>query len=159
MKRKIDRAFVAGLLRAHLDALRGVEIAGPGHAALSYRVRIDGRDYYAVCLVKSSDYWYHRLHLTAPGVSLVVCMRHDTVLAIDVLELRTGRHYKPYEEPVQKPATRNNRYAALIVLGQLLAGDDSAWQRLRDYPESTRYRYLASVKRYSKRRQGKPLAV
>jgi hypothetical protein len=159
MKRKKDRVAVAGLLVAHLDALRGVEIAGPGNARLSYRVRIDGHDYYAVCLVKSSDYWYHRLHLTAPGVSLVVCMRHDTVLAIDTLELRSGRHYKPYEEPLQKPATRNNRYASLIVVGQLLAGDDRAWQRLKDYPDSTRYRYLASVKHYSKRRSGKPLAV
>lgn len=159
MKRKIDRVAVAGLLYAHLDALRGVEIAGPGNARLSYRVRIDGRDYYAVCLVKSSDYWYHRLHLTAPGVSLVVCHRHDTVLAVDTLELQSGRHYKPYEEPLQKPATRNNRFAALIVVGQLLAGDDRAWQRLKDYPESTRYRYLAHVKDYSKRRSGKPLAV
>ena len=159
MKHKTDRVAVAGLLLAHLEALRGVEIAGPGKAALSYCLRIDGRDYYAVCLVKSSDYWYHRLHLAAPGVSLVVCMRHDTVLAIDALELRSGRHYKPFEEPLQKPATRNNRYASLIVMGQLLAGDDSAWQRLKDYPESTRYRYLARVKHYSKRRQGKPLAV
>jgi hypothetical protein len=86
-------------------------------------------------------------------------MRHDTVLAQNVLELRTGRHYKPYEEPLQKPLARNSRYASLIVVGQLLAGDDSAWQRLKDYPESTRYRYLASVKQFSKRRQGKPLAV
>ena len=155
----LTRLAVAGLLHAHLDSLRGVEIAGPGKAALSYRVRIDGREHYAVCLVNSSDYWRHRLHLAASHVSLVVCMRHDTVLAVDVLELRTGRHYRPLEEPVHKPAARNNRYAALIVLGQLLAGDDSAWQRLHSYPESTRYRYLASVKRYSTRRQGKPLAV
>ena len=159
MQHSVDRVSVAGLFREHLDALRGVEIAGPGNTSLSYRVRIDGQERYAVCLVKSSDYWYHRLHLTAPGVSLVVCMRHDTVLAVDVLELRSGRHYKPYEEPLQKPAARNNRYAALIVVGQLLAGDDSAWQRLKDYPDSTRYRYLASVKHYSKRRSGKPLAV
>jgi len=159
MKHNVDRVGVSGLFLAHLDALRGIEIAGPGKTSLSYQVRIDGQEHYAVCLVKSSDYWYHRLHLTAPCVSLVVCMRHDTVLAVEVLELHTGRHYKAQEEPLHKPSTRNSRYAALIVVGQLLAGDDSAWQRLKDYPESTRYRYLASVKQYSKRRQGKPLAV
>ena len=159
MKRKMDRVSVAGLFRAHLDTLQGVEIMGRGKTRCSYQVRIDRDDYYAVCLVKSSDYWYHRLHLTAPGVSLVVCLHHDTVLGVDVLELHTGRHYRPQEEPIQKPTERNSRYAALIVTGQLLAGDDTAWQRLKEYPESTRYRYLARVKRYSKRRQGKPLAV
>lgn len=159
MKHKTDRVAVAGLLHAHLDVLQGVTIAGPGRTALSCQVRIDGHDYYAVCLVKSSDYWYHRLHLASPGVTLVVCLRHDTVLPIDSLELRSGRHYTPLEEPVQKPATRNNRYASLIVVGQLLAGDDGAWQRLKEYPDSTRYRYLAHVKHYSKRRSGKPLAV
>ncbi|MGH2478052.1 MAG: hypothetical protein ACRDHW_00135 [Ktedonobacteraceae bacterium] len=159
MNRKVDRVYVSGLFHAHLDALEGVQIAGPGNTKLSHWVRIDWQDHYAVCLVKSSDYWYHRLQLTAPGVSLVVCMRHDTVLAQDVLELRTGRHYKPYEEPLLKPPVRNNRYASLIVLGQLLAGEDTAWQRLKDFPESTRFRYLSSVKRFSKKRQGKPLAV
>lgn len=159
MKHHVDRVAVSGLFQAHIDGLRGVEIAGPGNTALSYRVRIDGREHYAVCLVKSSDYWNHRLHLTAPGVSLVVCMRHETVLAQDVLELSTGRHYRPGEEPLHKPAVRNSRIAAQIILGQLLAGDDSAWQRLKTYPESTRYRYLSSVKHYNKRRPGKPLAV
>lgn len=159
MKRQVDRVYVSGLFYSHLDALRGIEITGPGNTPLSHRVRIDGHSYYAVCLVKSSDYWYHRLQLSAPSVSLVVCMHHDTVLAVDVLELSTGRHYRPYEEPLQKPAKRNNRHAALIVLGQLLAGDDGAWQKLKAYPESTRYRYLASIKRYSKQRQGRPLAV
>lgn len=157
--KSMDRNHVAGLFLAHLDALHHVQVSGPGRTLYSFHVLIDRKAYYALCLVKSSDYWQHRLHLTAPEVSLVVCMRHDTVLPLDCLELRTGHHYTAFQEPQQKPARRNNRHAALIFLGQLLSGDDSAWQRLNEFPESTKYRYLSSVKRYSKRRQGRPLAV
>ncbi len=54
---------------------------------------------------------------------------------------------------------KRNRYTARVIVGQLLCGLQAAYKNLEDYPEATRYRYLAKVAALSKRERGRPLKI
>jgi hypothetical protein len=127
-----------------------------------HQVQLDGRELLAVTLVRSSDYWRQRLHLSAgQAFQLVVCLRHDSILPLAVLSLLEGRSYDRYVAPLWFEQSHHRRVAGtgMIVLGGLLCGLHEWHEALEQFPPSTRRRYRAELRRLMKRRPGRPLAL
>ncbi|MBX5459259.1 MAG: hypothetical protein IRZ31_20390 [Thermogemmatispora sp.] len=128
-----------------------------------YWIEMDGREWQALTLVRSSDYWRQRLHLQPAGrlLQLIVCERHDSILPLEVLDLTAGRLYDRYTAPLWFEQGRRQRVAGtgMIVLGGLLCGLHEWHEALERFPPSTRRRYRAELRRLMKRRPGRPLTL
>lgn len=162
---KLNRAQVYGLFLSHGDALHiTVERF---YASYCLQVSIpperqgDRESWRALILARSSDYWHQRVHLRRTGrPELVICYEHDTCLPCAVLALDEGWLYKACELPHwYTPAKRVTKRGCMVFLGQLLSGDDAGFQQFNDpsFPRTTRYRYLAKMRRFSHNRRGRPL--
>lgn len=154
-KHKWNRAEVDNLLLRYEATLKRIRILAPGRASHTWRVEMDAKELYAVSLVRSSDYWKHRLHLTAKHVSMVICVQHDTILPVPCLALLEGWSYEAHKEP--RTFQARNRYTSYVVIGALLCGLESWFQGVQALPTGTKYRYLARIQEYSRRRPGRPL--
>lgn len=153
-----DRETVALLLLQHVPRLHFQVEAGP--AAFTYRLEREGQWYTACVLVRSSDYWRFRLHLTNPHISMLVCLLHDSCVPMPVQSLGDGYFYTPYETPswYQLEASRFTSKTAPVLLGQLLCGVQAAYERLQAFTcPRTRSRYLARLHEYSQHKQGRPV--
>src|SRR5947208_14052477 len=99
MQRGLDRETVFHhflLQQAHFGSIRDVM---PARNGLGFTATYNGRRVTGVVLVLSSDYWNYRLHMARTQIALVVCMRHDSLLPVDVLSLEDGREYAPEDLP------------------------------------------------------------
>lgn len=113
----------------------------------TYRMALDGQEFYVLVLSRSWDYWEYRLAFSAPLVSLIVCSKHDTCLPISVLEIgSSGYRYGPRELPKDAPAlgSKRTKRTARMFLGALLSGDQQAFDALERM-------HLSSQKRYRRR--------
>jgi hypothetical protein len=113
-------------------------------------------------LVRSSDFWHYRLHLTRFPLDLIVCYRHDTVLPVTVVEIETGKHYKPHDYPHQFTSYEDaykarSQAGRLTIVGGLLCGVQRAYDLVATLPESTRRKYEHSAHAFQKRRRGRQL--
>ncbi|HVB20592.1 MAG TPA: hypothetical protein VNG51_01420 [Ktedonobacteraceae bacterium] len=128
--------------------------------AYAFSLVLRGRAYRSLFLVRSSDYWEKRVHKTVEKTGqapdLLVCWEHDSCCPVDVLALRTGDWHPAYNS---RTVSVRNRYTAQVIVGQLLCGLQAAYDDLADYPEGTKYRYLAKVAELSKRERGRPLKI
>lgn len=114
----------------------------------------------AVVLARSSDYWQQRIHLHRVRPSLVICFTHDTCLPCRVLALDEGYLFEIGQLPKwYTPEKRATERGCRVLLGQLLSGSEAGFQHLEKLPRSTRYRYLALMRRYMQNRAGRPLKV
>ena len=162
----MDRAQTYGLLLSHLDALHmPIE-----RYIASYCLQVTlpaskqgepPERYRALVLACSSDYWQQRVHLRPKGrPGLVICFTHDTCLPCAVLALDEGYQYEPRELPHwYSPDKRGTTRGSMVLLGQLLSGDEAGFQQIHDpaFPRSTRYRYLAQMRHFLQNRVGRPL--
>ena len=155
----IYRAFLTQA--SHFADVRDVN--GLPHALVE--LRYQGRPVLAVCLVHSSDYWYHRLHLSGQPVGLLIVGRHDTIVPVAVLSLEDGREYAPEDMPARYALNggsladlRRSHATAPLILGALLCGIAQAHALLPTLPDSTRRAYEKKMQAYQRRRRGRPLA-
>ncbi len=155
----MNRAQTYGLLLSHLEALH-IKVERV-YASYCFQVAIaPGESYRALVLARSADYWHQRIHLRRKGTrpDLVVCFAHDTCLPCAVLSLEEGYQYEPGELPKwYTPAKRNTQKGCMVLLGQLLAGEEAGFVHLAALPRATKYRYLARMKKLMHNRVGRPL--
>lgn len=128
--------------------------------AYSFSLTLRGRSHHALVLVRSSDYWEKRVHMTVMETGnapdLLITWEHDSCCPVAVLSLRSGDWHPAYSSSA---IVKRNRYTARVLVGQLLCGLQAAYEALDQFPEATRYRYLAKVAALSKRERGRPLKI
>src|SRR5713226_7863084 len=152
----MEREQTLNLFLTHSQALH-VELAKV-YTSYSLEVSVEGKPYRALILSHSSEYWKQRLHLRRP--ELVICYSHDTCLPCAGLALDEGYLYAPGELPHwYAPEKRFTARGHMVLLGQLLAGNEAGFQQLEKLPRSTRYRYLARMRRCMQNRAGRPLVA
>jgi len=157
MKQPLDREGLVMLLIQQAARLGIQQLdAYPGGSSYSFAIRCQGRSYHALILMRSSDYWEKRIHMGKDAPDLLIVWLHDSCVPVAVLALRTGDWDQPYSHA---QVTQRNRYTARIIVGQLLCGLQAAYDEIAQFPEGTRYRYLAKVAALSKRKRGRPLKV
>ena len=153
---------VVGLLLARRDNYE-VSSMKPFHGNI-YTVTMQGKDYIAVVLLTSFEYYEKRYHLAKVLPSLVVCFEHNTVLPIPVLSLRAGNLAKPYELPLSieikdLEVKRRSKLAHKVLLGMYMSGMKAAQGIVKALPETTRRRYTSEIKALGKRGRGRPVGV
>ena len=152
----IDRGQTFNLFLTHSRALH-VELEKV-YTSYSLEVSVEGKPYRSLILSHSSEYWKQRLHLHRRRPELVICYQHDTCLPCAALALDEGFLYAPGELPHWfRPEKRFTTRGHMVLLGQLLAGNEAGFQQIETLPRSTRYRYLAEMKRFMQNRTGRPL--
>ena len=126
----------------------------------TYNVEVDGVAYHACVLSSSRDYYDYRLHIHSPNVTMLIVGEHTTRVTVPVLALDEGYFYAPTEAPRwYTPDAPRTLKDAMVVVGGLLSGVDEAYQQLHEMKRSTRYRYLARMREYLSRKQGRQLVV
>ncbi len=156
----MKEADVMGLLLARRDNYE-VSSVKAFHGNV-YTVTMQGKDYTAVVLLASFDYYEKRYHMAKVLLpSLVICFEHNTVLPVPVLSLRAGNLAKPYELPLSidlpdLEVKRRSKLAHKVLLGMSLSGLRKAQDILRELPETTRRRYTSELKALGKRGKGRP---
>ena len=154
----MDRGQTLNLFLTHSQALHVT--LEKVYTSYSLEVAVEGKPYRALILSHSSEYWKQRLHLHRRQPGLVICYQHDTCLPCAALALDEGYLYAERELPHwYAPSKRFTRRGHMVLLGQLLAGVEAGFQQLATLPRSTRYRYLAEMKRYMQNRIGRPLVA
>jgi hypothetical protein len=168
VKKSLDRATVLSdfaLQWSRLGQFSHVQLAPRGSG---FSANYAGQAARGIVLVRSSDFWEYRLHLARTPLDLVVCYRHDTLLPVTVVELETGKHYRPHDYPHQftsfeQAYQSRSRVGRLIIVGGLLCGVQRAYDLLdalrQAGKESTRRTYENSAHAYQKRRRGRQLSI
>lgn len=166
MQKTLDRATVYQHFLLQAVSYRAIKDIRPTGRGYAFSALLHGKRLNGVVLVKSSDFWERRIHLSAgyASLGLVACFKHDTVLPVAVFSLEDGHNYAPKELPnkyTDMTAVRaeRSRHAALVFLGALLCGVGSAHKILKGMEESTRRKYEARMHSYQRRQAGRPLAV
>jgi hypothetical protein len=154
----MDRRQTFNLFLTHRQALQVT--LEQVYTSYSLQVSVEGTSYRATILSASSEYWKQRLHLHRTKPALLICYRHETCVPCRVLDLSEGYLYAPCELPRwYEPSKRFTTRGHMVLLGQLLSGVESGFVQLETLPRSTRYRYLADMKRFMHNRTGRPLVA
>jgi hypothetical protein len=141
--------------RDNYDVRNIVKVRGRVH-----RLTLKGKDYNAVVLVNSFQFYEYRYHLLGRPPDLVICFSHDTALPVPCLSLRAGSYAEAYELPasITDVATqRASKTGARTFLGMYLSGMKTAHALMQDLPGTTRRRYLRRVGALSKKRRSRPV--
>jgi hypothetical protein len=128
----------------------------------AYTVVMKGKTYNAVVLLNSFQYYELQYHIAKVKPDLVICYRHDTVLPIPVLSIRAGNYADKYELPEEiedLEAQRHSKTGARVLLGMYISGLRRAQDIIhdKDFPKSTRNRYLQKARELGKRKRGRPV--
>ena len=151
------------LLLARRDNYHISEIRHTGGRA--YSLIMEGRTYRAVILSRSFDFYEMRYHLGKRVPDLVICFQHDSVLPIEVLSLKSSRKADAYELPAHITNVEQQRHrskvGSQVLLGMYLCGMRDAQKIIhhKDFPKTTRKRYLQRAKELSNRRPGRPVGI
>src|SRR5437660_4039899 len=130
----------------------------------SVTIQRDDKDYRAVVLARSSDWYYYRLNCTKQfqhGIECVICGTHDSCIDRPVLALDALRWYEPRKmradlgelepkldaqgEPVpdEFDRVRKSQYGHNMLIGALMQQRPDALRRLTSLKEPTRLRIEA----------------
>ena len=154
----MDRGQTLNLFLTHSQALHVT--LEKVYTSYSLEVLVEGKPYRALILSHSSEYWKQRLHLHKRRPALLICYQHDTCVPCTVLALDEGYLYETSELPHwYSPEKRCTTRGHMVLLGQLLVGVEAGFQQLATLPRSTKYRYLAEMKRFMQNRTGRPLVA
>jgi hypothetical protein len=126
------------------------------------QIELEGVHRAAWLCEKSSEYHYHRLALHDVGrtLSLVICLKHNSTLPVEVLSLEEGVRYSPYTPPSwYDHSQRRTRKGNSVFMGQLRCGIGEAWDILATLPRSTRNRYKARLKNMIRGHRGRPVTI
>lgn len=129
----------------------------------AYSIVMRGRKYNAVILPRSFDFYEMRYHIAKRVPEMIICFVHDTVVPIACLSLKSGRIALPYDLPAHITNVETQRHRSKIgsqcLLGMYLCGMRAAQDIIhhKDFPKTTRLRYLQRAKELGKRRPGRPV--
>jgi hypothetical protein len=145
---------------------------GSGHSHRitieSTRLSDDAVQVRAVLLVRSSQWYQHRLNVfgQVEGIELVVCGKHDSCVPVQVWSVEEAKMYEPGETvtdlaQLRDVKVRGTKYGSLLFVAAILAAKQEALDILEDedFPQSTRYRYEAKVRYYANLRPGVKLSL
>jgi len=130
----------------------------------AYSLIMHGQHRTAVILSNSFDFYERRYHLAKQIPDMVICFAHDTVLAVSCLSLKSSRVARPYDLPGQITNVEAQRHrsktGSQVLLGMYLLGmkDAQAIIHHKDFPKTTRKRYLQRAKVLSRRSPGRPVS-
>jgi hypothetical protein len=151
-----------------LDVLHAITARADNYAISSMQLLrgrlwslvMGGEYYHAVVLVHSFDYYQLRYHLAQRRPTLIVCYVHDTVVPLPVLSTRMGNFARAYELPEEIEdirRQRKSRTGARVFMGMYISGIRLAQEMLKEFPDSTRNRYLRKIEDLGRRTRGKPV--
>jgi hypothetical protein len=129
----------------------------------SYSLTMEGHKYHAIILPNSFDFYEQRYHLGKRLPDLVVCFVHDTVIPVKCISLKAGRIALPLDLPAHIKNVETQRHRSKIgsrcLLGMYLCGMKDAQKIIhhKDFPPTTRKRYLQRARELGKRRRGRPV--
>ena len=151
------------VLRMFLARADNYEVTSIKHSrGRAYSIVMEGKTHNAVVLLNSFQYYELQYHIAKVKPDLVICYRHDTVLPIPVLSMRASNLAKAYELPEEIKDIEEQRHSktgARVILGMYISGLKRAKDIIhdKDFPKSTRNRYLQKAKDLGKRRRGRPV--
>src|SRR5271157_1179449 len=140
-----------------IDILRMFEARADNYAISSishirgraYSFVMSGKQYNAVVLNTSFDYYQLQYHLSKAKPNFIVCYQHNTVVPVPVLSLKAGRFAKEYELPEEIVDVESQRFTKIgcrVLLGQYISGVRSAQDLIKNFPYTTKARYLQRAK-------------
>lgn len=127
-----------------------------------YEIVMCGRRYNAVVLFSSFEFYTRRYHLADIQPNLCVCMVHDSVLPIDVLNMRRSNYAQAYELPEvieNIDQQRKGKVGSQVLLSQYVLGVHTSVDFVEDLPATTRKRYQNKARALDKREKGKPVGL
>jgi hypothetical protein len=127
-----------------------------------YSIVMKNTSYIAVILPTSFDFYQLRYHITKQIPDLIICFRHDTVVPIACLSLKTGYYMAdPYDLPAQITDVERQRHRSKIgsqvLLGMYLCGMTEGQKLVNALPPTTRKRYMRKAKELGKKQRGRPV--
>jgi hypothetical protein len=127
-----------------------------------YEVVVKGQRHRAVVLFHSFEFYLKRYHLADIQPTFCVCMVHNTVLPVGCLSLQSSNLAEPYDLPEGYKDLREQRkgkHGSQVLLGMYLLGMRNAQDIIfaKDFPETTRKRYLRKAKALQRRLTGMPV--
>jgi hypothetical protein len=145
-------------------------VEGTSYTNYTAAVTWQGKQYLAMFLGRSSDWYRFSLNLTlgAKKITLAVVGTHDSCLQVPVYALDQNSWYeaKTIRYPLWPPFPqgiseqfRKTRYGHAILVGGLLCKVPEAEDRLKSLPEETQRRIHREVNRLARRRRGRPLKL
>jgi len=126
----------------------------------AYSIVIAGKQYNAVVLFTSFQYYELRYHLAKVKPNFVICYQHNTVLPIPVLSLKAGRLAEPYDLPDEIDDVKSQRFGktgSRVLLGMYISGVKYAQELVNGLRPTTKARYLQKAKDLSRRKRGRPV--
>jgi hypothetical protein len=149
------------LLLARRENYNIIDIAHVSGRA--YSLTMNGRAYTAIIVTNSFDFYELRYHIAKHVPTLIICFVHDTVLPVVCLSLKAGRIAMPYDLPAHirnvEAQRHRSKTGSQCLLGMYLCGLKSAQDIIhhKDFPKTTRKRYVQRAKELSKHRRGRPV--
>lgn len=131
-------------------------------SARTYSLVMKGQYYNAVILPTSFDFYEKRYHIAKHVPNLVICFTNNTVLPVPVLSVKDGNYTescKMPEEIENLEEQRHSKTGSQVLLGMYLCGIQEAQDIIhdKDFPKSTRNRYLQKARELGKRKRGRPV--
>lgn len=128
----------------------------------AYSVEMGGKTHNAVVLLNSFQYYELQYHIAKVKPTLVICYRHDSVLPVEVLSMRAGNFAESYDLPEEiedLEGQRHSKTGARVLLGMYISGMRRAQDIIhdKDFPKSTRNRYLQRARELGRRSRGRPV--
>lgn len=126
----------------------------------AYSVLMEGKQYNAVILHTSFQYYELRYHLARVKPNFIICYQHNTVIPIPVLSLKAGRLAKEYELPEEIKDIADQRFTKVgcrVLLGMYISGVKYAQDLVKKLNPTTKSRYLQKAHDLSKRKRGRPV--
>lgn len=124
-------------------------------------VRDGSREYTAIILPTSFDYYEFRLNVGKQRVDLLIVERHNAVVPVAVCALIDVTMYEPLAAPIlpgKAEGKKNTQEDARLLLSKLILNFESAHEELAGMTDRSRRRYAARVREYLKKRIGRPWA-
>jgi hypothetical protein len=105
---------------------------------------VHGCERSAIILQDSWSYYEVRLHRSQKGIDLLIVERHNAVVPCTVLELETGKEYRPGSVPQIERTDRKkpNHEEVNLFVSKLLIGLQGAYEDLSKLPRRTQQRYI-----------------
>ena len=126
-----------------------------------YIVRDGSREYTAIILPTSFDFYEFRLNVGKQRVDMLIVSRHNAVVPVAVVSLADVTLYEPLASPIlpeRDQSKKNTQEDARLLLSKLILEFESAKEELAGMTDRSRRRYEARKREYLKKRIGRPWA-
>lgn len=115
----------------------------------------------AIVLPETFDYYAYRLFRTKKKFDLLVVQRHNAIVPVNVIDMKSGSKYFPgdkIDDLMRATIKRRNADEKALLLSQVIAGANDGRQALQAMSPRMRQRYLKEAQGYLRGRVGRPFA-